>query len=185
MFDKLEEILAVPDKERRFHELEKCAADLGILSALEKRYGGAYNEQQLVIAIYDGYLAVRSDHQKSRRFILYVALGSLAACVLLFFVPKTVSNYLQLLKERQETKKKAYKGFDDKGKLVKDEKGQPVLFHDMDGYYEEYYDDGILHYDYLYSEGKVVEKKEYDREGKLLAHFIYDGDGNPILKQGE
>jgi len=185
MFERLDNILTIPDKERRLQELKKCAEDVGVFHALEKQYGDQYSEQQLVIAIYDGYMAIKDDSRKSRRFIFYVAAGLAAAVFLLFFVPKALVNYLKLLQDRQEKLLKAYKGYDEEGELVKDEQGRPVLFHDMEGYYEEYYNDGTLHYDYLYSEGKVVEKKEYNKKGEVIAHFLYDKDGNPILAKGE
>ena len=121
MFDDLEDILAISDKARRFHELEKCAADVGVLASLGKKYGNNYNEQQLVIGIYDGYTVIKASNRKNRRFGFYASLGAVAAAFLILSIPKAVTNYMRLVKARQEKLTKAYKGIDDKGKIVKDE----------------------------------------------------------------
>lgn len=179
--DDIEKILSVSDSDVRRRKLRDAAAELGVLEDLIKRTAGQYDEQQLVVAVFDGMIARQRDKVKNRRFIIFTSVGFAAAIFFVVFLPRAAVRYIRFIKAKSENRSKAYKGFDEKGKLVEDEKGQPVLFHDMEGYYDEYYDDGTLRFEYLYSGGKIVEQKEYDRRGQLITHFVYDAEGKPFL----
>lgn len=181
-FHDLETILNIPDPQKRFQELKALAGDLGALVGLNKVHrSGEYNEQQLVVAIYDAILSQQNDNKRNTRFLLLFSVGGILALFLVFFLPRAAMNYFRVIYAKNNPRQKAYKGVDDKGKVVRDENDQPVLFHDMEGPYDEYYDDGQLHFEYIYHNGKVLQQKEFSREGRLISYIKYDAEGNPIL----
>lgn len=179
----LEKILAIANPDVRLSALKNAAMDLGVLDELHQGHEKTINEQQLVLAIYDGLVARGKDAQKTRRFIILTAAGFLAAMLIIIVAPHAIVRYVRYIRARYHDRSPVYKGFEEDGSLVKDDKGQPVLFRDMEGYYDEFYDDGKIHFQYLYSAGKIIEQTEYDRKGRVIAHFLYDPDGNPVLTE--
>lgn len=172
--------MEIPDKHLRTAKLSQLADELGMLPK-NKPSTEEFNEQQLVLAIYDGFVRIEERARRNKRFLIFAGVGAILLVIILATVPRAAIRYFRYIKAKYDVNEKAYKGYGDNGELVEDEDGQPVLFHDMEGYYNEYYDDGNLHFVFLYFGGQVVEQKEYDRKGNLIVHFVYDEDGNPIL----
>lgn len=180
----IEALLAVPDKGRRINALKQAAVEIGALEPFDP-HTGRLNEQQLVIALYDGLIIKKQEGRRNRKFIILTVCGFTAAVMLAVLIPQASIRQVRLIRARHENRTAAYQGFDEHGELLRDEEGRPVLFRDMEGLYDEYYDDGKIHFEYRYSGGKIVEQKEYDRRGNLTAHLVFDADGNPRLIAGQ
>ena len=181
---RLDEILQIPDRDQRREALEHLGEEIGVFSIRKPAKGGQYNEERLVLAVYDGLIACQKERMKNRQFFIKTFLIFLVVVLLLAIVPKRIVSYFRFLAASNRERLKSFEGYDEHGELIRDEKGKPVVFQEMSGYYDEYYSDGNLHYTYLYKDGKVVEEVEYDRKGNVIVHLVYDEQGNPQLKKG-
>ena len=177
---ELEKILAVPDKTARRARLSELARSLGMLP-VNTPSGKDFAEEKFVLAIYDGFARQQKQKEKTLRMLVMMIGVGVLITVVAMVIPQSVIQYFQSLQSERQEYKRTRQGFDEKGNMVRDEAGRPVLFHEMNGFYDEYYDDGSLHFTYLYVEGRVVEEKEYGRGGDLIAHIVYDKHGNPAL----
>lgn len=178
----LERILNIPDLNLRRKELCDVARSLGMLPSTNPSAEGL-SEHKIVLAIYDGLVQKKQQAQKNRKFF-YIAFPVVALILFLIaVVPHSTIQYFRYLGAKHQKREKSFQGVDENGQVVRDEKGQPVLFRQMEGVYDEYYDDGALHFTYFYKEGKIREMTELDRAGNVLVHILYDEHGNTILQK--
>lgn len=180
---ELDLILGILQKDQRMMRLKRLADELGMFP--KNQSGAGLNEQQLVLAIYDGFVAQETQNKKRRKDLAVIFLSIVFIISVAVFSPRIFVKYFRYIEAGNEAKRKAYIGYDDKRKIIKDETGQPVLFYDMEGIYYEFYNDGAPHFEFRYEAGNVVEQRELDRKGRLIAHFIFDEEGNPTLVEEE
>lgn len=169
--------LEIPEKEGRLLRLKALAAELGVMPA----HASEHTEHHLSLVIYDGFLIQEACQQRRKRNVILIA--GTAILVIIFF--PVFKDIVLRHGERFVDKKELHKGYDDDGNLVTDKTGKAELFEDMQGYYDEFYEDGTHHFTYRYDKGTLVEQIEFDRQGEVIAHDVFDENGNPIPREEE
>lgn len=146
---RLNEILAMGDPYGRREELLKYARALGINTDRARRDDGTFNEEKLTVLIFD---AVKQGENKGRRLFSWTA-GAAAAGTALFVMvlvlPGVVSRFYSKVRE-------------------------PSEYHLMHGIYEKYDEEGRVLYEYRYDNGVLISRKEFDKNGKVVAEDVFN-----------
>ncbi|MFP4472569.1 MAG: hypothetical protein ACLFPX_01690 [Candidatus Omnitrophota bacterium] len=178
----LDRILAIPDKEQRYNALRRMAASFGLSKNELTRGGKPLSEEALAVKIYDAW---QIDNRKRRRSAVFSGVYIVVGVVVFIFLLRLPGYVVAIYKKseaRREREQRSMEGVDNSGNVVTGTHQQPVKFRPMHGTYEEFYDNGALHYEYVYDNGDLVKKREFHSDGRLSAVITFDDKGNPIYQ---
>jgi len=164
---RLEEILSSPDRIRRLDELIRLARSLKVDPG-EAQARGEYNEEKLVLLVYD-VLRRRHKRRTVNLNFLWGGLGvSISVFLLIGLLPGLAKRLIEEEKAEQLSQQKLMQGYDEEGNPIL-QGDKPVMFSVMEGTYKEFDEKGLLKYENFYEEGYMVHQKEYDRRGRVIS----------------
>jgi len=148
---RLNEILAVDDRYNRGQQLLRYAQALGIKIDQIRLRDGGYNEEKLTVLIFD---ELKREERKGKSVFSWTAVGTAVAAGLLLMtliVPGIIYRF-----------------------YIKEKKKPPAEYRLMDGVYEQYDDQGRVVYEYKYEHGRLISRKEFDRQGKAVGTDVFN-----------
>lgn len=167
--NRLEELLGILDRQERLQALAKYARSLGIDIEATRNKAKQYNEERLVVLIFDALKNKRSTKKQNTHFIAASLALLIAGGVLLSRLPYIMTALYEEERAAEVHDSKMMQGFDKDGQPVATEDGQPVLFKMMDGPYKDYDDNGKLRAIHYYENGAVVRIKKFNAQGQLIS----------------
>ena len=171
---KLSELLEIVDRWERQRALVDYAQVLGVNYNQAKNHLGELSEEKLVLMIYDAQARKRTYYSRDLKVLVIVFSVGVVMMFLITLLPRLITGMVEDEKLKQEASQPTMQGYDEKGKILRDDNDEPVKFKMMDGEYEEYSDEGWLKYEYVYDRGKMIKRKEYDRSGTLISEKPFD-----------
>ena len=164
---ELDALLAIADLNKRQSALVQYAKALGLNPRLAAGENGELNEEKLIIMIYDALQEQRTERKKDVNFVGIGIFYLVVMIAIMAVLPRIIKMFGETKEAELNVESQSYVGVDSKGKPV--EEGKEAAYYKlMDGLYEEYYDDGTLHYEYKYVNGKLVRQKEFNPQGELI-----------------
>ena len=171
MNNKLEELLSIADLKERQSALLNYARFLGIEASQAQDFNGEFEEETLVMAIYDSLKSQKKKSALDKYILLGGACFLISILLLILKLPQILKSAYQ--GDNKVQTGKLFRGFDEGGKPVVDQKAQPVLFELMDGIYDEYDPKGYIKYQYQYKQGELLMKKEFNPKGEVTKEENY------------
>lgn len=165
--NKLDELLSIVDRHQRQVALIKYAESLGVDYAQAKDSSGEYNEEKLAILVFDATRRTQRARRVNLRFYTVNVLAGIVVLAAIFLMPAVFRQVYRGEEGAGNPSDEVTQGFNKDGTPLM-ENGQPVLFKRMNGEYQEF-DQGRLKYEYLYDNGRLVRKKEFDTTGKVIS----------------
>jgi len=171
---KLAELLEIVDRWERQRALVDYAQLLGVNYNQAKNHLGELIEEKLVLMIHDAQ-AKKKTYQSKDIKVLVITLGvGVAVMMMIAMVPRLITGMVEDEKLKEQAGQKTMQGYDEKGQALLDDNNEPVKFKMMHGEYEEFSKDGWLKYEYLYDNGKMIKRKEFDAAGNLVSEKTFD-----------
>lgn len=164
--NKLDALLSIVERKERQQALLEYAKAFKIDSTQVRDTVGNINEEKLAVLIFDAQKARLTSRNSNSRFTGIALVVTAILMMAIIFLPKWLAEVYEKDEMTAQSQGKVMQAFDKDGNPVV-ENNQPVLYKLMDGVFHDYYEDGTVKYEYTYKEGQLMERKSYDRNGKL------------------
>ena len=182
--NKLDVILNIIDKRKRQKALVNQVVSLGANPEEAKTRTGEYNEEKLVLLIYDAQKVRKSWRVLTLNFTgIWIVIG------IVFFgflgnLPKILTKIYENDRLMGKESEKLIQAYDKDGKVItQGSDKEPVTYELMEGIYETRDEKGRVIYQYLYDKGDLVRTRKYDKKGNVVFEKISDKEKNDILKK--
>jgi len=173
--NQLDQLLNIPDPQRRIESLIKYARSLGIDPIQAQNSRGQYNEEKLAILIFDTTHNIRLDKRKNWHFASGAFVFAVTCITLTLMLPRLAQIATDDSMSVKSSPPKTYKAYDQQGQAVRQDQ-QPVLFELMEGTYQQFDADGHLKYEMDYVDGELVRRREYAPDGRLIVDRTFTKD---------
>jgi len=171
---KLAELLEIVDRWERQRALVDYAQALGVNYNQAKNHLGELIEEKLVLMIFDA-MANKKTYQSKDLKVLVIVLGiGVVVMFMIASVPRLITGLAEDEKLKEQARQKSMKCYDEKGQVLMDSNEQPVKFKMMHGEYEEFSEEGWLKYEYVYDNGKMIKRIEYNRAGIQISEKTFE-----------
>ncbi len=171
--DKLEELLSICDREQRVQALMRYARSLGIDITQARNSRGTYSEERLALLIFDACHNLKTERHSNVRFLSSVVLVGSMLLALMLVMPQVARIVMRDQPLTPQAPPKTFQAYDASGRPVS-ESGQPVLFELMDGAYQQFDKEGRLQYEFLYKDGNLISRREFNKRGEIIRERLFD-----------
>ncbi|MFA5087840.1 MAG: hypothetical protein WC552_02260, partial [Candidatus Omnitrophota bacterium] len=135
---------------------------------------GAYNEEKLVILIFDSEQR-RKRSQRNNFNFLGIGLAVLVIMIALIgLLPRIMVSIYKQEEDAENGPGKVYHGYTKDGNPAS-EGGEPVLFKAMEGTYEKYDPEGHLTEEHYYEGGELRRIKKFNLQGRVISDVTLPG----------
>ncbi len=167
--NKIEELLSIIDKRERHTALVAFAKKLGVdcAEARDRDKSGEFIEEKLVLLIYDALQQSTVVKKKEVKVLAGVIALAVVISAMVSLGTKMLVQIYKDAKNNELREEEVVQGYDKAGKPLKQD-GQPVLFKKMSGEFQKFYNNGHLHFDYTYKNGKLLKLIEYSKRGEVI-----------------
>lgn len=165
--NQLDNLLIITDPRERELALLDYARVSGVDPLQAKNSLGRYNEEQLVLLIYDALQSKKEKRKKNFIFLCSGLLVGLGGITLILVFPRWLNIAYQESRPEIQSTSNVMRAYDRSGKPLMEE-GQPVLYEPMQGSYIEYDEHGRPKFEYFYKNGQLVARKDFDTKGRVL-----------------
>lgn len=162
----IEDILTIADRLERQSALAGLARSLGLDQFSAKLDGDRYNEEKLVLMIFD---ALQERTRGRRKDVQSIRMGVLIGIFVLLFI-FFVSRKEEFIYQDRSELSPARRGLaDSKAKASQMKNSDAASPATLDGIYTENDGNGQLLYEYFYRNGQLIWRKRFDSQGKVVA----------------